>query len=102
MENMRRQLLGMTIEEMKLFAAELGEKPFRGGQIFTWLHRGVTDFEEMTNLSKALREKLKAGLEAGISPLEAAGWPMFRRTERMEPASFCSRWKRRILLKVFS
>ena len=53
MENMRRQLLGMTIEEMKLFAAELGEKPFRGGQIFTWLHRGVTDFEEMTNLSKA-------------------------------------------------
>lgn len=65
MENMRRQLLGMTIEEMKLFAAELGEKPFRGGQIFTWLHRGVTDFEEMTNLSKALREKLTAGLEAG-------------------------------------
>lgn len=65
MENMRRQLLGMTIEEMKLFAAELGEKPFRGGQIFIWLHRGVTDFEEMTNLSKALREKLKAGLEAG-------------------------------------
>lgn len=65
MENMRRQLLGMTIEEMKLFAAELGEKPFRGGQIFAWLHRGVTDFEEMTNLSKALREKLTAGLEAG-------------------------------------
>lgn len=65
MENMRRQLLGMTIEEMKLFATELGEKPFRGGQIFTWLHRGVTDFEEMTNLSKALREKLTAGLEAG-------------------------------------
>ncbi len=65
MENMRRQLLGMTIEEMKLFAAELGEKPFRGEQIFTWLHRGVTDFEEMTNLSKALREKLTAGLEAG-------------------------------------
>lgn len=65
MENMRRQLLGMTIEEMKLFASELGEKPFRGGQIFTWLHRGVTDFEEMTNLSKALREKLTAGLEAG-------------------------------------
>ena len=65
MENMRRQLLGMTIEEMKLFAAELGEKPFRGGQIFAWLHRGVTDFEEMTNLSKALRERLTAGLEAG-------------------------------------
>ena len=32
MENMRRQLLGMTIEKMKLFAAELGEKPFRGGR----------------------------------------------------------------------
>lgn len=62
---MRRELLSMTIEEMKHFATELGEKPFRGRQIFTWLHRGVTDFEEMTDLSKALRVKLVAGLEAG-------------------------------------
>ncbi|MGN0701564.1 MAG: 23S rRNA (adenine(2503)-C(2))-methyltransferase RlmN [Lentihominibacter sp.] len=62
---MSRELLSMTTEEMKLFAAELGEKPFRGRQIFTWLHRGVTDFNDMTNLSKALREKLLSGLEAG-------------------------------------
>lgn len=62
---MIRELLSMTIEEMKRFAGELGEKPFRGKQIFTWLHRGVTDFEEMTDLSKTLRVKLREGLEAG-------------------------------------
>ena len=30
-------LLGMTIEELKQFAAEMGEKPYRGKQIFIWL-----------------------------------------------------------------
>lgn len=38
----------------------LGEKPFRAGQIFKWLHQGVESFEEMTDLSKALRAKLSA------------------------------------------
>ena len=37
---------------------ELGEPAFRAGQIFQWLHRGAASFEEMTNLPKALREKL--------------------------------------------
>jgi len=39
-----------------------GEKSFRAAQIVRWLHRdGVTDFDAMTNLSKAMRESLKAG-----------------------------------------
>ncbi len=48
----------MTLEEMTQFMKELGEPAFRGKQVFTWLHRGATSFDEMSNLSKALRQKL--------------------------------------------
>jgi len=48
----------MTLEEMTAFLKDLGEPAFRAKQVFQWLHRGVTSFDEMTNLSKALREKL--------------------------------------------
>lgn len=37
----------------------MGEPPFRGKQIFSWLYRGAASPDEMTNLPKALREKLK-------------------------------------------
>ncbi|MDO4834366.1 MAG: 23S rRNA (adenine(2503)-C(2))-methyltransferase RlmN [Bacillota bacterium] len=60
-----KNLLDLTIEEMKQFAVELGEKPFRGRQIFTWLHRGVRDFREMTDLSLPLRDKLTKGFARG-------------------------------------
>lgn len=41
------------------FLRELGEKPFRAQQILKWVHQqGVTDFDQMNNLSKSLREKL--------------------------------------------
>ena len=36
----------------------IGEKPFRAKQIFKWLHKGVESFDEMTDISKALKEKL--------------------------------------------
>ncbi|MGX8774474.1 MAG: 23S rRNA (adenine(2503)-C(2))-methyltransferase RlmN [Bacillota bacterium] len=54
-----QNLLGMTIEELKQFAARMGEKPFRGKQIFIWLSRGMQSFDEMTDLPKSLREKLE-------------------------------------------
>ena len=41
----------------------MGEQKFRAAQVFQWLSRGVRDFEEMTNLSKALRVKLKESYE---------------------------------------
>lgn len=50
----------MTLEEITQALKERGEPGFRGKQVFTWLHRGVTSFEKMTNLSKPLREKLAA------------------------------------------
>ena len=50
----------MTLEEITQACREMGEPAFRGKQIFTWLHKGVTSFDEMSNLSKAFREKLAA------------------------------------------
>ena len=48
----------MTLEEITQACRDMGEPAFRGKQIFTWLHKGVTSFDGMSNLSKALREKL--------------------------------------------
>ena len=50
----------MTIEELKDFFDSLGEKPYRAKQLFHWLHqKKIRSFDEMTDFSKALREKLK-------------------------------------------
>ena len=48
----------MTEEQLAGFFKGMGQPAFRARQVFTWLHRGATSFEEMTNLSKPLREKL--------------------------------------------
>lgn len=50
----------LTLEELKSELRALGEKNFRAKQIFNWLHKQyVSSFNEMTNISKALREKLE-------------------------------------------
>ena len=57
-------LLGLTQAKLEAFFEELGEKRFRAGQVMKWIHHfGVDDFDDMTNVSKALREKLKARAE---------------------------------------
>ena len=48
----------MTMEELTHTLREMGQPAFRGGQVFTWLHRGVTSFEEMSDLPRTLREQL--------------------------------------------
>lgn len=55
---MREDIKSMTLEEMTGAMKALGEPAFRGKQVFSWLHKGVRSFDEMSNLSKALREKL--------------------------------------------
>jgi 23S rRNA (adenine2503-C2)-methyltransferase len=48
-----------TMEELQEWAVSQGEPAFRGGQIFDWLYvKRVDSFEQMSNLSKALRQKL--------------------------------------------
>lgn len=52
-------ILSMFPEEIERDFAELGEPKYRAGQVFSWLHKGVRDFDKMTNIAKPLREKLK-------------------------------------------
>ncbi len=53
-------LLNFDRKAMQAFFSELGEKSFRADQVMKWIHYyGITDFAQMTNLSKALRQKLQ-------------------------------------------
>jgi len=57
-------LLDYTSEDLKAFFLERGEKPFRATQIIKWIHQhGVNNFDEMSNVSKALREELASFAE---------------------------------------
>lgn len=51
-------LKSLSREELDAFVRDLGEPKFRAEQIFEWLHRGVESFDEMSNLSKGLRQQL--------------------------------------------
>lgn len=52
-------LLDLDLQSMETYFVDMGEKSFRASQILKWVYQhGVTDFSEMTTLSKALREKL--------------------------------------------
>jgi len=48
----------MTLPELTAALKELGQSAFRGKQVYTWLHKGVRSYEEMTNIPKALRDLL--------------------------------------------
>lgn len=48
----------LTIDELKNYIKEIGENAFRADQIFKWVHSGVESFDEMTNISQKLRQKL--------------------------------------------
>lgn len=55
----KTDIKSMDLEELKPFFSDMGEKAFRAKQVYEWLHvRQVESFEEMTNLSKTLRERL--------------------------------------------
>lgn len=52
-------LLGMPQGELETLFADIGEKPFHARQLMRWIYqRGVTDFDDMSDLSKSLRQKL--------------------------------------------
>jgi 23S rRNA (adenine2503-C2)-methyltransferase len=73
----RVNLLGMTQSQLEQFFLDLGEKKFRAQQVMKWMHHaGVTDIEAMSNLGKALREKLQRVAEVRppeiVSQLDSA------------------------------
>ena len=51
-------LKSMTLPELSALLKDMGQPAFRAKQLYTWLHRGVRSYDEMTNLPGALREKL--------------------------------------------
>ena len=65
-------LLGMTRAQLESFFGELGEKKFRAQQVMKWMHhQGVRDFQVMTNLGKALRDRLEACAEVTPPHIES-------------------------------
>ena len=61
MEVAKKPLMGMNLLELKTVAKALGMPAFTGGQMAKWLYtQHITSIDEMTNLSKVNREKLKA------------------------------------------
>jgi len=68
---MKKDIRAYEYEELQKELERLGEKPFRAKQIYEWLHVKLADrFDEMTNLSVKLREKLAE--EYDIFPVQMA------------------------------
>ena len=65
---MTANLLDFDLEGLAVFCEGLGEKRFRATQLFRWIHqRGMSQFDDMSDLAKSLREKLK--VHAHVAPL---------------------------------
>ena len=62
----RIDIKSMDMKELQSFIEAMGEKKFRAKQLYSWMHQKlVTDFDEMTNLSKAFRDRLKEKCSLG-------------------------------------
>lgn len=72
MNNEKKTLLGLSLDEMKQLVLDLGMPAFTAGQILKWLYQQhVTTIDEMTNLSKANRERLKERYVVGaMAPID--------------------------------
>jgi 23S rRNA (adenine2503-C2)-methyltransferase len=63
-------LLEFDREALAVFCEQLGEKRFRATQLFRWIHqKGATDFEQMSDLAKSLRDKLADRAHVGALPI---------------------------------
>ncbi len=68
---MLANLLDYDLEGLAAFCERLGERRFRATQLFRWIHqKGASDFDQMTDLARPLREKLRD--VAHVKPLEVA------------------------------
>ena len=93
----KKDIRSYTFEELKQEMEHLGEKSFRAKQVYEWLHVKLADsFEEMTNLSKALREKLDAAYE--IAPVKCL---RDRNQNWTAQINFCFAYRMDMWWKVF-
>ncbi|MEE0884376.1 MAG: 23S rRNA (adenine(2503)-C(2))-methyltransferase RlmN, partial [Faecalimonas sp.] len=98
----KKDIRSLSLEELKSEMEGIGEKAFRAKQIFEWLHTKLADsFEEMTNLSKDLREKLDAAyripsvkmLERQVSKLDGTNKFLFQLEDGNVVESVLMRYK---------
>ena len=76
-------LLGLSQGDLEQFLTARSEKPFRARQIMQWIYqRGVDDFDDMTDLSKTLRARLKVDAEILPPPVQ----------ERFDAQDGCVKW----------
>ena len=69
MDSEKQMLIGKTLGELKVVVGELGMSSFTATQIAKWLYQQhVVNIDDMTNISKVNREKLKAKYEVGAMP----------------------------------
>ena len=67
---MTANLLDFDLEGLAVFCEGLGEKRFRATQLFRWIHqRGMSNFDDMSDLAKVMREKLKAHAHVAALPI---------------------------------
>ncbi|WP_297727225.1 23S rRNA (adenine(2503)-C(2))-methyltransferase RlmN [Limnohabitans sp. Rim8] len=67
---MTANLLDFDLEGLAVFCERLGERRFRATQLFRWIHqKGASQFDDMSDLAKSLREKLKAHAHVQCLPL---------------------------------
>ena len=67
---MTANLLDFDLEGLAVFCEGLGEKRFRATQLFRWIHqRGMSSFDDMSDLAKVMREKLKAHAHVAAMPI---------------------------------
>ena len=63
----RTNLLGLTRSGLEAFVTSMGEKPFRARQLMKWLYkRHVADFDQMTDLARSFRERLREVAEVRV------------------------------------
>ena len=62
-----KDIKSMTLAELGAELKALGEPAFRAKQIYRWMHRGVRDFSEMTDISRSLRERLAAAAKEELN-----------------------------------
>lgn len=67
---MTANLLDLDLDGLAALCEQLGEKRFRAVQLFRWIHqKGVSDFDDMTDLARSLRDKLPAACEVKALPV---------------------------------
>ena len=95
----KKRLIGLTLTELKALAGDLGMPAFTARQIAQWLYeKHVASIDEMTNISKANRERLKECYEVGaMAPIDCQRskdgtvkylFPVTNKTERFVETVF--------------